>query len=285
VTEFTVLTWNIFHGRDAPPVPALFTRRSRLLRTTEDDGTYVQVNRVLQDEYVSLIAKAQWSVCLLQETPPSWARPLAAGSAAQACRVLTSRNLLGAVRAALARLNPDLVGSNEGGSNLTLVRPPWRLVRGSCRSLVLNPLRERRLDERRRMGFLRMRLEEQDGDVCVANLHASTGPPEQTETELRRAARTAVEWAGEAPLVLGGDFNLRPHNHAELFDELAREYGLIGATAPDAIDHLLVRRLGVVEAPAAWPAGQRELEVEVPAGRRRLRLSDHAPVEARFRLT
>ena len=32
------LCWNIFHGRDAPPDPSLFTLRSKLLRITERDG-------------------------------------------------------------------------------------------------------------------------------------------------------------------------------------------------------------------------------------------------------
>ena len=48
--------------------------------------------------------------------------PPPAGPSAQ--RSLTSRNWLGSVRGALARWNPDLLGSWEGGSNLTLVRGP-----------------------------------------------------------------------------------------------------------------------------------------------------------------
>ena len=36
--------------------------------------------------------------------------------------VLTSRNWLAPLRTLLARSNPDLIASNEGGSNLTLVR-------------------------------------------------------------------------------------------------------------------------------------------------------------------
>jgi endonuclease/exonuclease/phosphatase family metal-dependent hydrolase len=292
LTDFIALTWNIFHGRDAPPDDALFTLRSRLLRTTEDNGVYVQVNRLLLDEYASLIAHAQWSVCLLQETPPSWMRALAERTGAEPCRTLTSRNQVGVVRAAIARHNPDLLGALEGGSNLTLVRPPWRLVDGSCRSLLLNPFPERGLNERRRMSFARMRLDGHEAEVCVANLHASTGPPEQTEREARRAARVAVEWAGGRPLVLGGDFNARPSSSPALFDDLAREFELTGRTAPDAIDHLLARRLNMVDPALAWPAERRELEVTEGAGKhglrlagkRRLRLSDHAPVEARFRL-
>ena len=284
VTELTVLTWNIFHGRDAPPDDNLFTWRSRLLRVTEDNGTYIQVNRPLREEYASLIAGAPWEVCLLQEAPPSWTRRLAERAGADGCRALTSRNQLGLLSGALARLNPDLVGSLEGGSNVTLARPPWRLVSGSCRSLLLNPLRERGVNERRRMSFARLQLDGQAVEVCVANLHASTGPQEQIERELRRAARTAAEWAGPAPLVLGGDFNVRPRRASELFDELAGDVGLVAPTGPDAIDHLLVRGLDVVAAPAAWPDEKRELEITRNAGKRRLRLSDHPPVEARFRI-
>ena len=36
--------------------------------------------------------------------------------------MLTSRNALGPLRGLLARQNPDLMASGEGGSNLTLVR-------------------------------------------------------------------------------------------------------------------------------------------------------------------
>jgi len=277
----TVLSWNLFHGRDAPPDPHLFTRRSRWLRSTEENGAHIQVNRRLLDEFASLIAAAQWTVCLLQEVPPTWMGPLAARTEAEPCRVLTSRNQLWPLTGMLARLNPDLVGSDEGGSNLTLVRAPWRIVEGSCRSLLLNPFPERGLRERRRMSFAR--VEEGGAQICVANLHASTGPPAQTERELRRAARTAAAWAGGAPLVLGGDFNLRPRSSPRLFEELEQELALAPPTAPDAIDHVLVRALEIVSAPEGWPAARREREIAWRGGKRRLRLSDHAPVEATFR--
>jgi hypothetical protein len=192
--------------------------------------------------------------------------------------VLTSRNQLGLVRRALGRWNPDLLGAAEGGSNLTLFRPPWQAV--ESRSLLLNPLRERGLlEERRRMGFCR--LHSPAGDLCVANLHASTGPRTQTEREVRRAARTAVAWAGESPLLLGGDFNVRPRD-SDVYAEIERRYGLAGPTHPKAIDHLLARGLARVEPPAAWPDEDRELLVPVGSVQRRLRLSDHAPVGARF---
>ena len=65
-------TWNLFHGRDHPPDPALFTRRSRLLRRTERNATHVQVNRPLREEFVSTLDAAEWDVALLQEAPPRW---------------------------------------------------------------------------------------------------------------------------------------------------------------------------------------------------------------------
>ena len=34
-----LLTWNLFHGRDHPPDPALFTRRSLWLRAEEHNET------------------------------------------------------------------------------------------------------------------------------------------------------------------------------------------------------------------------------------------------------
>ena len=40
------------------------------------------------------------------------------------------------------------------------------------------------------------------------------------QADVRRAAETAVAWAGESPLILGGDFNLRP-GQTRLFEELA----------------------------------------------------------------
>jgi endonuclease/exonuclease/phosphatase family metal-dependent hydrolase len=282
----TVLSWNLYHGRDAPPDPALHTRRSRLLASTEGNGTYLQVNRSLRDEFAELIAAAPWSVCLLQEAPPTWARFLAARSDAQVFRCLTSRNQLRPLTGLLARHNPDLIGAWEGGSNITLVRQPWRLVESDARSLLLNPLRERGLHERRRMSFVRLRAGDRDAgarEFCVANLHASHYSQRQAEREGRRAARAALAWARGTPLVVGGDFNVRPRN-SRLFEELERDFGLAPPTDADAIDHVLARGLELARAPAPWPVRRRELELPWNAGRRRIRLSDHAPVEAALSL-
>jgi endonuclease/exonuclease/phosphatase family metal-dependent hydrolase len=282
----TVLCWNLYHGRDKPPDPSLFTLRSRLLGRTEDNGTYLQVNRCLRDEFADLVAGASWSVCLLQEAPPAWAHTLGERSDAQVFLSLTSRNQLGPFTGLLARHNPDLIGSWEGGSNLTLVRRPWRVVAGDRRSLLLNPLGERGLHERRRMSFVRLRAEDRElphWELCVANLHASHYSRRQAEHELRRAARAAGAWAGGAPLILGGDFNVRPRS-SRLFEELERDFGLAPATDPNAIDHILARGLQPIHRPAVWPVRRRELELRRKGALRRIRLSDHAPVEAAFRL-
>ena len=81
------------------------------------------MNRDLRAEFSRVLAGADWDVAALQECPPRWATPLAQATGSEAHLVLTSRNSLGAVRALLAAANPDLIASNEGGSNLTLVRP------------------------------------------------------------------------------------------------------------------------------------------------------------------
>lgn len=266
--QFRALTWNLFHGRDAPPDRALFTWRSRLLRKTERNTTHVQVNRELLPEFRATLASAEWDVALLQECPPRFSAPLAAACEAEGHRVLTSRNSLGFLRSAIARLNPDLLASAEGGSNLTLVRrgsPLGRMV--ERRELVLR----RHLPERRAMAFTRTA-----SGICVANLHATNDRPELAAEELRLAAETATGWAGEAPLVFGGDLNLRPSRQPEVFDQLRDRFGLAAPTAPGAIDHLLTRGLEVLEPPSPWPPERRELTEDGLA----LRLSDHAPVSA-----
>lgn len=269
--EFTALAWNLFHGRDHPPDPRLATWRSRLLRFDERNATHVQVNRDLTAEFAQLLAGASWDVALLQECPPRFAEPLAAACGAEWHRALTSRNSLGALRGLLARQNPDLMASGEGGSNLTLVRVPGKLGGIAERREVAIHEGE---PERRAVGFVRTA-----SGVCVANLHATNDRPRLAEADVLRAAEAASGWAGESPLVFGGDLNLRPGEQPRVFERLRDEFGLAGpVTAPEAIDHVLCRGLEVVAPPAQWPPERRELPLEGRA----LRLSDHAPVQATF---
>ncbi len=268
--EFTALAWNLFHGRDFPPDPALRSWRSRILRLDEHNETHVQVNRDLTKEFATLLASTAWDVALLQECPPRFAEPLARACAAEWQRALTSRNSLGPLRALLARQNPDLMASGEGGSNLTLVRVPGPLGGiAERRELVIHEGEP----ERRSMAFTRTA-----SGLCIANLHATNDRPELATEDVLKAARAATEWAGAAPLLFGGDLNLRPAQNPAVFERLERDFGLAGTTAPEAIDHLLVRGVEVLAAPTAWPPQRRELPLEGRA----LRLSDHAPVEGKF---
>ncbi len=286
--EFTAVSWNLFHGRDFPPDPALFTWRSRLLRFEERNETHVQVNRELLAEFAELLAAAEWDVVLLQECPPRFAGPLAEACEAEAHRVLTSRNSLGPLRAFIARRNPDLIASAEGGSNLTLVRSPFRCAlctpdeqkahrSGEVierRELVIHAGRP----ERRAMAFTRVYIDE-GVNLCIANLHATNDKPDLATIDVLRAAETATEWAGGSPLLFGGDLNLRPAEDPAAFEALRERFGLDGPTHPRAIDHLLTHNLEIAEPPRAWPPERREL----PRDGLRLRLSDHAPVQARFK--
>ena len=269
--ELTTIAWNLFHGRDFPPDPELRSWRSRLLRIDERNETHVQVNRDLTAEFATLLSSWAWDVALLQECPPRFAVPLAQACGAEAHRALTSRNALGPLRGLLARQNPDLMASGEGGSNLTLVRVPGRL--GGIverRDLTIHAGEP----ERRSMALTRTA-----SGLCVANLHATNDRPELASEDVLHAARAAGEFAAGSPLIFGGDLNLRPAENPEVFERLREDFGLAAPTAPRAIDHLLSRGLEVLEAPTAWPPERREL----PLDGRALRLSDHDPVEARFR--
>lgn len=268
--EFVAIAWNLFHGRDFPPDPELRSWRSRLLRIDERNETHVQVNRDLSKEFATLLAASAWDVALLQECPPRFAEPLARACGAEWQRALTSRNSLGPLRALLARQNPDLIASGEGGSNLTLVRVPGRLGGiAERRELTIHA----GAPERRSMA-----LTKTASGVCLANLHATNDRPSLASADVLLAARAATEFAAGAPLLFGGDLNLRPAENPEVFAQLQEEFGLAAPTAPGAIDHLLARGLEVLEQPRAWPPQRREL----PLNGRALRLSDHAPVEARF---
>src|SRR5436190_18308555 len=88
--EIGVITWNLFHGRDSPPNPALFTWRSRLTGRPERDATHLQLNRDLLDDFAGLLVGWSWDIALLQECPPRWSTALAAACGASAHRALTS---------------------------------------------------------------------------------------------------------------------------------------------------------------------------------------------------
>jgi endonuclease/exonuclease/phosphatase family metal-dependent hydrolase len=224
-----VLTWNLFHGRSLPPA-----RRS------------------LEREFSQRLAAWDWDVALLQEVPPWWPAELARSAEAHARTALTSRNAGLALRRELAKRWPDALKSNGGGANAILSRRPIHEHRA---------LRLRRWPERRVAQLARLA-----GGVCVVNYHASSVPA-LAEDELRRLLAFAARWSGAAPLVLGGDLNLRsPQLIAG---------GLVHAATRD-VDHIFARRL-VVAGDAS------RLERSATLAGERVELSDHVPLAVSLR--
>jgi endonuclease/exonuclease/phosphatase family metal-dependent hydrolase len=247
-----LLTWNLFHGRFCPP------RRLRLTRPGERLAQFTEVLRRLE-----------WDVLLLQEAPPRWHDDLRRDLGASGARVLTDRNSFGWLRGAIAELAPDLIASNEGGSNQTLAGPGWAIEQTRVHTLAERP-------ERRQMLWTRLRAPD-GAELAVANLHASVRSVPGSGEQVVDAAARAVDWAGELPLVFGGDVNHSPAREPEVFEQLAGRFGLAPATPGDAIDHLLVRGLDVADAPRKLPDSAREIASDRGPP---LQLSDHACVAA-----
>jgi endonuclease/exonuclease/phosphatase family metal-dependent hydrolase len=220
-----VLSWNLFHGRSVPA-----SRRDLL------------------DEFGALLAGWRWDVALLQEVPPWWPPALATAARAEQRTARTSRNLGLPLRRALARRDPELMKSNGGGSNAILARTPIASY---------SSLRLRRRPELRVAQIARLR----DGTV-VANFHGSTRVP-LAERELERLGAAALAAAGAppAPVVLGGDLNLRkPH-----------VTGMEHAAARD-VDHVFTAGLQA--------HGAEVLSAETNVAGLRVTLSDHPPLVA-----
>ena len=116
--------------------------------------------------------------------------------------------------------------------------------------------------------------------LCVANLHATNDRPELATEDVLRAAR-GRDRAGPATrrCSSAATSTCGPAENPAVFEELRERFGL---AAPDRArrDRPPARRAGstVVEPPHPWPPERRELREDGLA----LRLSDHAPVEARF---
>ncbi len=256
MAPLTVLTWNLFHGRDHP---------------LDGSDEYASVNRPLRDEFAATLAREPWDVALLQEAPPHWLRALAQAAGASGASVLTSRNIGAFVRRRLAEWNPDLIKSGEGGSNQILVRSGWRIAETRRLTLTLLP-------ERRRLIWARLAHPEH-GALTAATLHATAHEPAAAARDVERAARAACAWSAEMPLVFGGDLNLRMAELPDAFERLRTDLDLQGARTGRAIDHLLARGLQTRTAPEPLPAERRE--VRDPDGRL-VRLSDHAPVVATY---
>jgi endonuclease/exonuclease/phosphatase family metal-dependent hydrolase len=171
-----VLSWNLYHGRAVPPA-----------------------GRDLYPAFCAALAAWEWDVALLQECPPWWPAQLARDCDAHAHLALTSRNALLPLRKWVAQRWPDLIKSNGGGCNAVLVRGDRPGEDHQFAVLRTKP-------ERRVVHGVRL------GDTWVCNLHAQVWSDEQAQQDAAGAAAHAFTWAGDAAVILGGDFNTRaPH--------------------------------------------------------------------------
>jgi endonuclease/exonuclease/phosphatase family metal-dependent hydrolase len=216
-----VLTWNLFQGRAVPPA-----------------------GQSLLEEFGAALAGWEWDLALLQEVPHWWAPALGAAAAADHRRALTSRNWVPPVQRLVAGRFPDAVKSGGGGSNVILAR--GQIAEHRRRRLRWWP--ERRVVHAVRLG----------SGLWAANFHATVHDPPRAEADAERARAAAIEWSLGAPLVIGGDFNLRR--------PLVPGFVHAGSSK---VDHVFARGLE--------PAGEPEVFERGP-------LSDHAPLAVTLRL-
>jgi endonuclease/exonuclease/phosphatase family metal-dependent hydrolase len=167
-----VLTWNLYHGRSVPPSGRPLTR-----------------------EFAAALAGWEWDVALLQEVPPWFPPTLACAAHAEYRLQLTSRNWLLPLRRWISERNPDILKSNGGGCDAILVRGAPILEHRSHRL--------RRLPEGRWVHGVRL------PDGWVVNVHSHNRTPEVALIDTRKAIAAALRWSAGAPLIFGGDINLK----------------------------------------------------------------------------
>lgn len=298
MTEMKAMTWNIFHAHDGHPA-ARPSWRSTVLGTPIDSGTHLHVNRVLVTAVGRILERARPDVAMLQEVPPWATHEIAAKAGMTALQAITAARIgPAALRGWLGRMNPDLVRTHEGNANVLLVRAPWEVVPGSARAVRLNPpglvrrtARERGMDRRaaldwlwERRNLITARVRHPAGFVVqVACCHCH-GDPRSGAVEIPRAGAAVVDAAGRLPAILGGDLNAAPSRLPHAFDGLARRGLAVLPVAGDGIDHILVRGVETAAPARRWRPEEREIVVPWKGGTRRIRVSDHDPVEATLRL-
>jgi len=256
-----IRTWNIAHGRDVPP-----------------DRAHGHVHRKLLDEMAALMIEDEPDVVLLQEVPV-WAAPVLREGTGMGLTLAPAYGahvpflhvpLPLAVGAAVGRALPDLVRTQvEGQASALLYGRDLVLV--SARRVQINPRRRFR-GEPRVAQLVRLRHRRTGRELALANVHADSGENQQ---QLERAGYVLERFARGAPMLLGVELNATVRSPA-MRSLRARGWEQADATGPRVIDHLLVRGMEVVEAPAPWPPERRDLVL--PAGVT-VRLSDHDPVD------
>ena len=222
-----VRTWNVFHGNTVPP-----GRRAHL------------------EEMVRLAVADGPSVVCLQEVPVWAVRRLARWSGMTAIGSVAAYPRLRS--AELGRIVTDidhglLRSAFTGQANAILVDAGLDVVREAAEQISTS-------GERRVCQAVTI-----DGLGVVANVHVTGGAP--AEEQLRRVVRFAEDAAGDAALILCGDFNLTPPYAA-----------IEGYSTPAlGIDQVLVRGRLPAATPLVWPPERRRLDGRL--------LSDHAPVD------
>ena len=271
--ELRALTWNLFHGRDYPPDPALLTLALAAAADDERNATHVQVNRDLLDEFAAAARRRR-----LGRRPAAGVPAALVGAARRMRR--------GAERPPRAHL-AQLAGAAARAGRPPQPRPD-RLQRGRLEPDP-GPGRDRRAPRARARARAR-------GPSGARWPSPAPAPVEPRDRGLRRqpprqrrpapcaltpSARSSTPPSAPAsgpattPLVFGGDLNLRPRE-TDVFDHLAERFGLRRPTAPGSLDHLLVGGLEIAVAAGA-------LAARAPRGPRRREARSGSPTMRRCR--
>jgi endonuclease/exonuclease/phosphatase family metal-dependent hydrolase len=225
-----VRSWNVFHGNTHPP------GRSSHLHTM-----------------IRLASADHPDVLCLQEVP-LWALPRLERWSGLTARWTVTRQpwLPGWLGGFITRLNNGVLRSAIAGqANAILLGP----------GLEPEEVYQLRIDDGRREPRFCQAV--RTDRLVVANLHATNDfrKPEVPAAEILRAEAFVAGVAGQLPVVLAGDFNVRAEHLVGLsgWSELGR-----------GIDHVLVKGLEASSL-SVWPEARRRHNGRV--------LSDHAPVE------
>jgi endonuclease/exonuclease/phosphatase family metal-dependent hydrolase len=263
-----IRTWNVFHGNTKPPQRRAFMREALELAVSGDP------------DVVCLQELPAWALCRVASwTDYGAATVLAAPptlgplpSTPELCRVLTSVNA-GLLRSAFSGQGNAILVSRRLQllEEHVCVLNPRGFRRAQAKWLGLGPLARLAWASERRV-CQAVRLWDGTRTVLVANLHATSYPPDErlADADLLRAF-VYVDGLAEPdePVAVAGDFNVTFERSRTLLDLTSEEWGF--SQPGPGIDQILVRNLEIASGPTRWPPEQR--------ARHGALLSDHAPVE------
>ena len=243
VEPMLVRSWNLFHGNTLPPGRRAYLR-----------------------EMVELVTVDRPDVLCLQEVP-GWALGRLGGwTGMTEVPVVTKRPSVGplsvpaAIGRALTAPHHGLIRSAFAGQgNAILLAPGLEVVATGTLRLPSIQGKEPRVAQRVELEL------PSGGSAVVVNVHC-TNVETEADVELALALAWALDGAGNALVVVAGDFNVAPERSGAL-GAVAR---LFSAPIPGSIDQVLVG--GAPSVTRVWAPEEREY-----GGRL---LSDHAPVEA-----